>query len=139
MADLKVENDNRQEVLADLDKAIKTALYEVGLEAVTNIISISNFPRDTGLLRNSITFAISGKSPAIKSYQDDKGDGSGSYTGTAPNDKVPAVYIGTNVEYAKYVQFGTSNNKHPVDFMFAPLRANLGNYKKIIEKHLKLY
>ena len=70
-------------------------------------------PYDTGLLRNSITFAIGGESPAIGGYTADQPDRegvvrSGKYEGSAPADdpgKV-TVYIGTNVEYAPYLELG---------------------------------
>lgn len=142
MADIKIENDNTKEILTELEKAVKLALTDVGIEAVDNITSRGDFPADTGLLKNSITFAVSGESPLISSYRADKkreGENAirtGSYQGTAPNDKNKAVYIGTNVEYAKYVQYGTSRMVAR-DFMYAPIRANLGHYKEIMMNHIK--
>lgn len=136
MSGIKIENNNRKEIVKELDQATKRALTAVGMQAVTDIISKGDFPVDTGLLRNSITFAISGEPPAISLYSADKGSENGSYQGTAPDDKDPTVYIGTNVEYAKYVQFGTSKMKAR-DFLMAPLRANLGKYKEILTKYLK--
>lgn len=142
MADIKIENDKTKEILTELEKAVKLALTDVGIEAVDNITSRGDFPADTGLLKNSITFAVSGESPLISSYRADKkrkGEGeirTGSYQGTAPNDKTKAVYIGTNVEYAKYVEYGTSKMVAR-DFMNAPLKANFGHYKEIMEKHIK--
>lgn len=132
---VKIINDNRKEVLDELEQAVKRALTDVGIEAVDNIVSKGNFPVDTGLLRNSITFAVSGEPPQIGSYRANKGGETGSYSGTAPSDK-KAVYIGTNVQYAKYVQYGTSKMVAR-DFMNAPLKANLKHYKEIIEHHLK--
>lgn len=142
MSDIRVENDNTKEILTELEKAVKKALTDVGIEAVDNITSRGDFPADTGLLKNSITFAVSGESPLISSYRADKrrkGEDkvqTGSYQGTAPNDDQKAVYIGTNVEYAKYVEFGTSKMVAR-DFMNAPLKANFGHYKEIMEKHIK--
>lgn len=132
----RIENDNTKSILEMLKESSKTALTAVGMQAVTDVISKGDFPVDTGLLRNSITFAISGEPPAIGSYSADKGNENGSYQGTAPDDKDPTVYIGTNVEYAKYVQFGTSRMKAR-DFLMSPLRANLGKYKEILTKYLK--
>ena len=69
-------------------------------------------PYDTGLLRNSITYAIGGEAPAITHYAADnpKPDqpSEGDYSGTAPADENGAVsvYIGTNVEYAPYLELG---------------------------------
>ena len=64
---------------------------------------------DTGLLRNSITFARGGKPANVTSYSADSGGGSGSYSGNAPVDRSDkyAVYIGTNVEYAPFIELGT--------------------------------
>lgn len=132
----KIENDNTKQILSELNESVKRALTAVGMQAEADIISKGNFPVDTGLLRNSITFAISGESANKGSYQASKGSQSGSYEGTAPKDKVPAVYIGTNVEYAKYVQFGTSKMVAR-DFMNAPLKANFGHYKEILIKYIK--
>ena len=76
---------------------------------------------DTGLLRNSITYALAGEPTAIGSYKGDKpskykpGDTTipkGEYSGTAPADddkkNKHSVYVGTNVEYAPYVHEGTA-------------------------------
>lgn len=136
MSDIRIKNNNKQAILDELEFAVKRSLTAVGMQAVSDIVSSSDFPVDTGLLRNSITFAVSGEAPYESSYQSFKGDKRGGYRGKAPNDKIPAVYIGTNVEYAKYVEFGTSK-MNGRDFMFKPLRANLGNYKEIMKAYLK--
>lgn len=132
----KIENDKTKEILEGLKENSKKALKAVGMQAVTDVISKGDFPVDTGLLRNSITFAVSGEAPAINSYSANKGNEHGEYHGTAPDDKEPVVYIGTNVEYAKYVQFGTSKMKAR-DFLMTPLRANLAHYEEILTKYLK--
>lgn len=72
-------------------------------------------PVDTGLLRNSITWALAGKKPAAKSYKADKPKNgviqTGEYSGTAPNDDELSVFVGTNVEYAPCVELGTSRQE----------------------------
>ena len=72
-------------------------------------------PADTGLLRNSITWALAGKKPAAKSYKADKPKNgviqTGEYSGAAPNDDELSVFVGTNVEYAPYVELGTAKQK----------------------------
>lgn len=72
-------------------------------------------PADTGLLRNSITWALAGKKPAAKSYKANKPKNgviqTGEYSGTAPDDDELSVYVGTNVEYAPYVELGTSKQE----------------------------
>ena len=116
--------DNSGEVLRELESRVKVALEAVGLQAEGDAkLELENSPRriDTGLLRNSITFAVSGEAPKISSYHSNPTHGktkstekrgivgkavtpqkSGTYTGTAPNDPKDkqAVYIGSNVEYA---------------------------------------
>ena len=137
--DIKIENDNTDKILEALEEQAHNAMLDVGMIASGDV---AEFIRDegivdTGLLRNSITFALAGESPQIDSYSADKGDGEGSYSGSAPTAEHPTVYIGTNVEYAKYVQYGTSRMTAR-DFMFAPLRKNIEGYKQIIEKYLKV-
>lgn len=63
---------------------------------------------DTGLLRNSITHGLEGGKPSIMSYKADRGDGKGEYSGTIPKTgDQPTVVIGSNVEYAPYIELGT--------------------------------
>lgn len=132
---MRIENDNRDAVLKELDDRVKLALKAVGMQAVSDVTA-DPIPVDTGLMKNSITYAVSGESPAKGSYRANTGNGSGSYRGRAPNDKIPAVYIGTNVHYAKYLEFGTSKMK-PRPFLRVKLKANLGRYKEILLKYLQ--
>ena len=66
-------------------------------------------PADTGLLRNSITFALGGEAPRKTVYYDDKMEQVGQYDGEAPDDEEHeiTVYVGTNVQYAPYNELGT--------------------------------
>ena len=73
---------NREQVEEATDEAIEIALEAVGLQAEGYVQLLT--PVDTGNLRNSFTSEVA--------MGDDDGD---------------AVYIGTNVEYAPYVEFGT--------------------------------
>ena len=86
--------------------ALKTGLRQVGMQAESNAKALCPF--DTGLLRNSITFAIGGETAHISSYAADNGDGSGSYEGSAPADAdgTMTLYLGSNVQYAPYVELG---------------------------------
>lgn len=139
MSNIRIENDNTDKILSELEQVTKKGLFDVGMEASGDV---AEFIRDegivdTGLLKNSITFALDGESANIGTYRADEGDGKGSYSGSTPKANHPTVYIGTNVEYAKYVQYGTSRMPVGRDFMFAPLRANLGRYKQILENYIK--
>jgi len=98
-------------------------------------------PVDTGLLQNSITYALAGKSAAISSYKADKPDKSGetksgAYSGSAPTDSdgEMSVYIGTNVEYA--VPLETRRQK-PLPFLKPAVADHAQTYRNIIEEELK--
>lgn len=69
--------DNSDEILELLGQAKLNGLTAIGMKAET--YAKEDCPVDTGRLRNSITFAIAGEH----------------------------VYIGTNVEYAEAVEYGT--------------------------------
>ena len=79
---MKVDyKDNSQQILSALEKGKRNALTAIGATAET--YAKQETPVDTGRLRNSISHAIDGE----------------------------AAYIGTNVEYAPYVELGTSRAK----------------------------
>ncbi len=73
--------DRSSEALRELEAKKAQALEAIGARAETH--AKANTPVDTGNLRNSMAHAVSGDS----------------------------AYIGTNVEYGPYVEFGTSHNK----------------------------
>lgn len=117
MAGIEIVTDNSDRVKADVQRTVETALEAIGLHLDGEAkLELEAAPRrvDTGLLRNSITHAVSGQPAAIKTYhadtQSDKGTRFGFYTGNAPDDpdNQKAVYIGSNVEYAAYVHEGTT-------------------------------
>ena len=77
---MKVElHDHSDEILAALQDAAERALEKCGLVAEGYAKRLT--PVDTGNLRNSITHKV--------------------------DPEEPAVYIGTDVEYAPYVELGT--------------------------------
>ena len=85
---------------------------------------------DTGRLRNSITYATktvhsTGSAPADPS----------DYTQLA---EVPegTVVLGTNVEYAAYVEMGTSRSR-PYPYLKPAIEGNKETIKKVIEDYLK--
>lgn len=104
-------NSNRDEVDKRMEKAMEQSLRLVGglaerkaKETISDMDAV-----DTGFLRNSITFALDGDSPNIDTYHDDPNTQKGSYEGRAPEEgnSKRSVYIGTNIFYAPYVEFGT--------------------------------
>lgn len=111
--DFKIEKDNTKEVLSAEEKAVLTALTEIGLLVEGD--AKMKAPVDTGNLRNSITNQV------------ERGE--------------RAVYIGTPVEYAPYVEYGhrvgTSNAYVPPNpFLMPAVEDNQNEIKQIIEENL---
>ena len=75
---IDVKEDNTGKVLATLTQSLTVALEAIGQEAEG--YAKADCPVDTGRLRNSITHKVK------------------------PTEK--AVYVGTNVEYGVYVEYG---------------------------------
>lgn len=110
------------EVLAELAKKLEPALEAIGLDAASTAAKVA--PHDTGRLQNSINWATH------------EFHGSG---GDAPQ-AVPekgTVYIGTNVEYAAFQEFGTSRGVHGRHYIQFGVTAHSEDYKRILEEHLK--
>lgn len=80
---VSVRQDNTEQAVDGIDSAIGVALEKIGLLAEN--YAAERCPVDTGNLRGSIAHEV---------------DVDGN-----------AVYIGTNVEYAPYVELGTSRQK----------------------------
>jgi HK97 gp10 family phage protein len=127
---------HKDEVLDELDEKIEIALEEIGLEAEK--YAKMKCTVDTGFLRNSITHALDGEATAITEYTDDPEEQSGSYSGEVPKESGSkrVVYIGTNVEYAPYVEYGTSKQKAQ-PFLKPAVTDHIGKYKKIVKSTLK--
>ena len=131
--------DNTDEVLSALERAKIRGLTAIGMTAeghakkkITQAKAV-----DTGRLRNSITFAVSGESANISSYSGDHGEEGGSYSGTAPNDKEKAVYIGTGVEYAIGIETGSHRKAGGVHFLQDAAANHSDEYKHIMEDSMK--
>lgn len=129
--DVRIVNDNSDEIIRDLENSIPVVLEALGQAAEG--FAVMKCPVDTGRLRNSITHATSTYS------------GKGDYTskeGTFHDAKAKetpeenTVYIGTNVEYAPYVELGTVRT--PAQAYLRPAVADHTDvYKQIIKKYLK--
>lgn len=100
--------DNTDEVLKGLSDAVERALTRIGLSAEG--YAKKECPVDTGNLRNSITNEV---------RQSEK-----------------AVYIGTNVEYAAYVELGTTRTKAK-PFLKPAATDHSTVYKRIIEEEMR--
>lgn len=163
MADVKI-TDNTDKFKAAMDDAVLTALEAIGIHIEGEAKrELENDPRrvDTGLLRNSITHAVSGQPAAIQSYHASYGSnritkgknsgkrrsasaknagsvGVGFYSGNAPEEPngQEVVYVGTNVEYGVYVHEGTQRmtaNR----FLSNAVNRNKDQIGKYIEKSVK--
>lgn len=98
--------DNSKEVLTALEKAIEQGLEAIGLSAEG--YAKKETPVDTGRLRNSISHAV-----------DDK-----------------AAYIGTNVEYAPYVELG-SRGRDGKHMLQRAATEHTAEYKRLLEEAMK--
>lgn len=109
MSDLIIKN-NSDLVKEELSQRIPVILEAVGLQAEGNAVKeITDMKAvDTGRLRGSISHA----------HDDD------------------SVYIGTNVEYAPYVELGTYRME-PRPFLRRAIDSYRDEYKGIIEQGLK--
>lgn len=142
--DIDVDFVTREkEVIEAIGEACEAALTAVGMQA-EGYAKLS-CPVDTGLLRNSITYAIDGQSPAIDSYHGDNPSkydghepGEGTYQGTAPKEEKNkhSVIIGTNVEYAPYVEYGAELTKAQ-PFLRPAAAGHTDEYMEIVKKYLK--
>lgn len=101
-------HDNSKEVSEAIKSALLKGLETCGLTAERFAKKLA--PYDTGNLRNSITHEV--------------------------DDGEPAVYIGTNVEYAPYVCLGTIHMKAQ-PFLKPAVADHANEYRKIIENELK--
>lgn len=108
MADgVEVVGDNTKQVEAAVGAAIARALEAIGLQAEGH--AAEKCPVDTGRLRNSITHIRLGNS----------------------------VYIGTkSVEYAPYVELGTSRQKAQ-PFLRPAAEGHASEYRAILEAMLR--
>lgn len=100
--------DNTKQVLDGISDALERALKRIGLQAEG--YAKKECPVDTGNLRNSITNEVA--------------------------TKENAVYIGTNVEDAPYVELGTSRSRAQ-PFLKPAATEHATVYKRIAEEEMK--
>ena len=106
--------DNSEEYKDLLNQAIRRGLRTIGMRAETH--AKENCPVDTGYARNSITYALSGESAAVSSYEADRGKNgkppkTGEYRGTLGKIDDNYVAIGSNVEYFPFIEKGARGRK----------------------------
>lgn len=99
--------DNTDEVLKGLSDAVERALTRIGLAAEG--YAKKECPVDTGNLRNSITNEV--------------------------RSSEKSVYIGTNVEYAAYVELGTTRTRAK-PYLKPAATEHPTVYKRIMEEEM---
>lgn len=135
--------DNCEKVLEAERAAVLAALEEVGLFVegeAKRALEMSPRRVDTGLLRNSIAYALSGEIPAIgtektRKYKADHSAEAGVYRSKVPSTLAPAVFVGTAVEYAPYVHEGT-RKMPPNRFIKNAIELNAEQIKRKFEEKL---
>lgn len=108
---ISIKENNTNLILKALGERKSIALEAIGLQA-ENYAKLNLYPghgKDTGRLQNSITHA-----------QEDE------------NTEV----IGTNVEYAHYVELGTQRSK-PIPYLKPAVMNHIDEYKRIVEQYLR--
>lgn len=105
-----INGDNTGAFMEEMPNAILRGLEKVGL--VAEGYAKQMCPVDTGRLRNSVTHAV------------DNGE--------------TAAYIGTNVEYAPFIELGTASPKRDAQPFLVPAAQDHGDeYRAIMESELK--
>lgn len=147
MFEVRIKADNIEEVKQILQNRSRVAMNAVGIQAATlagKELQHSPARIDTGLLRNSIAYALDGEPFKPSGYSADrpskysgKKPPSGSYSGSTPKEGIgkAAVYVGSNVTYAVYVHEGT-DRMPPNRFLKNAIENNQGELAEIIKKYL---
>lgn len=153
--------DHTAECIAAKNQAVLKALEAIGMQAESyakrNLTASGHI--DTGLLRNSIAHAVSGEIPKANgstSYKATKVNSKyswreaardengkkirreGEYTLPTPDDDInkKTVYVGSNVEYASIIEYGTDRIA-PTHYIKNALDNHLDAYAKIVKLYLK--
>ena len=139
--------DNSKEVISRLELGKKRGLEAIGMtaeryakEVLSQVVYVDDPDRTwllTGRLRNSITYALSGEGAHITRYTADDGSAGGVYEGTAPDDTVKSVYIGTNVVYAAGIELGTHRRKGAVHFLQKAVTEHTAEYTQLMSDSIK--
>ena len=136
IADVEVES-NKEQYEEEFLLTVQKILTMLGMECSTAAQDLA--PVDTGLLQNSITYALAGETAAQSTYKADHGDGSGRYSGNSPRDTgngVHSVHIGTNVEYAMAQEVGNFRDGSHA-YLRPAVNNNIPHFKRIVEDELK--
>ena len=108
---IKFEN-NKKKVLEEFDKAVEQALYAIGTQAVKGVVEYMSIPDftgrdivDTGRLMASISFITPDKQSGFVNGMVAESEGDDIIKGRSDD---MTVIVGTNVNYAEWVNNGTT-------------------------------
>jgi len=117
--------DNSAEVIAAMKDKVEQAWAAVGETAAARAADVA--PVDTGRLKNSISWAT-------EHFDGGRDADSTPLERPEPNN----CYIGTNVEYAQYQEYGTSTGVRAKHFLQYGANSSFGDYaKRMLENILK--
>lgn len=117
--------DHSEEVIAEMKRKLEAGLAALGETAAARAADVA--PVDTGRLKNSISWATK-----------DQNGGRDEDSTPLANPEDNEVYIGTNVEYAAYQEYGTSKGIVGKHFLQYGANSTFGDYAKtFLENALK--
>lgn len=102
-------DSHKDEVIKAMNSQIESVMESIGMDAASTAQSVC--PVDTGRLKNSISYAVDAQQHE--------------------------VYIGTNVEYAPYQEFGTSRGVKGKHFLQFGVTAHADQYRQIFKDALE--
>jgi DNA-directed RNA polymerase subunit L len=129
MSDIDIQvTDNSKQFADALERRVPIILEACGLVGEEHAKNDARV--DTGRYRSSITHTVSGQGGQVHEYRDNNGK---QFTETlqAVPESERAVYIGTNVEYALYLE----QKDHTIKNAIAN---HVKEYKKIIQDGMKV-
>ena len=131
--DVQIEN-NADLIREQMEACMKRALTAIGMQAESYAKESVNRAGaiDTGRLINSITYGTADRAGS-HDYTDNEGTHYADTIGLAEED---AVYIGTNVEYAPYIEYG-HHSYAGVHFLKDAAGNHTEEYKEIIKQSME--
>lgn len=132
VADIRIEYHS-EEAIAEMKEKVEAWLLACGEDAAA--VAAEFCPVDTGRLKNSISAATTNMQSSVNDYGGDYAKPEEYAVQATPEEG--AVYIGTNVEYAPYQEFGTSKGIPGKHFLQFGVSAHPKEYQALLEQYLK--
>ena len=146
--------DHTKDAVDAKDEAIKRALEIIGnnMEGYAKALCPKGSPKSTGIkgyiggtLQNSITYVTATHPGETISVEAGKANPTAEMHGgekeTASTDEEEVVYVGTNVYYAPYVEYGYTTRggkkKAPKRFLRNALKNHMSEYEGILRNEMK--